>query len=203
MLNEGFDMSKTLFRVPEMRFRSTPLKFVVKNNNLSLVQFLLEKGVNPNIGEWTPLIISIIMGFHQISEKLITLGTNTCKPDKNGKTPLYWAVNKKNINIINLLLDHGAALLHAIDSDYLDIVQLLVKRGAPLNVVSPETPLTKAIMRGHLNIARFLIESGADVNLADSFGNHPVEVYVEKFNFEMIQEHPYTYTGSPRTAGPK
>jgi hypothetical protein len=45
MLNEGFDMSKTLFRVPEMRFRSTALKFVVKNNNLSLVQFLLEKGV--------------------------------------------------------------------------------------------------------------------------------------------------------------
>jgi ankyrin repeat protein len=85
MLNEGFDMSKTLFRVPEMRFRSTALKFVVKNNNLSLVQFLLEKGVNPNIGEWTPLIISIIMGFHQISEKLITLGTNTCKPDKNGQ----------------------------------------------------------------------------------------------------------------------
>jgi ankyrin repeat protein len=101
-------MSKTLFRVPEMRFRSTALKFVVKNNNLSLVQFLLEKGVNPNVGEWTPLIISIKMGFHQISEKLITLGANTCKPDKNGKTPLYWAVNKKNVNIINLLLDHGA-----------------------------------------------------------------------------------------------
>jgi ankyrin repeat protein len=94
MLNERFDMSKTLFRVPEMRFRSTALKFVVKNNNLSLVQFLLEKGVNPNIGEWTPLIISIIMGFHQISEKLITLGQNTFilgseqEKYKHNKSPL-------------------------------------------------------------------------------------------------------------------
>jgi ankyrin repeat protein len=199
MLNEGFDMSKTLFRVPEMRFRSTALKFVVKNNNLSLVQFLLEKGVNPNVGGTngnTPLIISIKRGFYQISEKLITLGANTCKPDKKGKTPLYWAVNKKNINIINLLLDHGAeltihtALLHAIDSDYLDLVQLLVKRGAPLNVVSSGTPLIRAIMRGHLNIARILIKSGADVNLGDECGKVSVEVCIEKLNFEMIQEHP-------------
>jgi ankyrin repeat protein len=92
---------------------------------------LLEKGVNPNVegpnGD-TPLIISIKEGFHQISEKLIVAGANTCKPDKNGKTPLYWAVDKKNKEIINLLLDHGArltihtALLHAIDSDYLDMV---------------------------------------------------------------------------------
>jgi ankyrin repeat protein len=68
------------------------------------------------------------------------------------------------------------SLLYAIDSDYLDIVQLLVKRGAPLNVVSPETPLTKAIMRGHLNIARILIKSGADVNLGDECGKVFVEV---------------------------
>jgi ankyrin repeat protein len=104
---------------------------------------------------------------------------------------------KKNKHLINLLLLHGAeltihtALLHAIDRNYLDIVQLLVERGAPVNVVSPETPLTRAIMQGHLDIAKFLIENGAEINLVIKYGNIPVEVCVKKFNSEMMQEHPY------------
>ncbi|CAH1380727.1 unnamed protein product, partial [Tenebrio molitor] len=137
MLREGYNMSKIVFGFSHWSVKYTPLEFVVCWNNLPLVLFLLEKGVNPNVGRKNPLIISIKRGFYQISEKLIILGANTCKPDKNGKTPLYWAVDTKNKKIINLLLDHGAeltihtALLHAIDLGYLDVVQLLVERGAP------------------------------------------------------------------------
>jgi ankyrin repeat protein len=93
-------------------------------------------------------------------------------------------------------LDHGAeltihtALLHAIDSNYLDMVQLLVERGALVNVVSSETPLTRAIKRGYLDIAKYLIENGADINLVCKYGNLPVEVCVEKLNSEMMQKHP-------------
>jgi ankyrin repeat protein len=105
---------------------------------------------------------------------------------------LYWAVDIKNKKIINLLLDYGAeltihsALLHAIDSNFLDMVQLLVERGAPVNVVSSETPLTRAIKRGYLDIAKCLIESGADVNLADLDDNLPVKMCMEKRNFEIL-----------------
>jgi ankyrin repeat protein len=188
-------MSETVFQPPGWSIMCTPLQFVVYNGKLPTVQFLLEKGVNPNVkgikGD-TPLIISIKVGFHQICEKLIISGANTCKPDINGKTPLYWAVYSQYEEIINLLLDHGAeltihtALLHAIGLNYLNMVQLLVERGAPLNVVSPETPLTRAIMRGHLNIAIILIKSGADVNLGDECGKVSVEVCIEKCNSEMM-----------------
>jgi ankyrin repeat protein len=198
MIRKDFDMSKTVFQLPEWSIKYTLLQFVVYKGKLPTVQFLLEKGVNLNVrgikGD-TPLIISIKNGFHQISEKLIISGANTCKPDINGKTPLYWAVDKRNQQIINLLLDYGAeltihsALLHAIDSNFLDMVQLLVEREAPVNVVSSETPLTRAIRRGYLDIAKYLIESGADVNLADKNGNFPIEVCVEKLNSEMMQEN--------------
>jgi ankyrin repeat protein len=199
MFKEGFDMSETVFYVPEWSVRCTPLEFAVCKNNFQMVQFLVERGVNPNVGMVngdTPLIISIKNMSYIMSEKLIVLGANTCKPDKNGNTPLYWAVDKKNKPLINLLLLHGAeltihtALSHAIDRNYLDFVQLLVERGAPVNVVSPKIPLTRAITKGHSDIAKFLIESGADVNLADKYGNLPTEVCVEKLNFEMMQEHP-------------
>jgi ankyrin repeat protein len=92
MLREGYNMSKIVFGFSHWSVKYTPLEFVVCWNNLPLVLFLLEKGVNPNVGRKNPLIISIKRGFYQISEKLIILGANTCKPDKNGKTPLYWAV---------------------------------------------------------------------------------------------------------------
>jgi ankyrin repeat protein len=198
MIRKDFDMSETVFQLPGWSIKFTPLQFVVHKGKLPTVQFLLEKSVNPNVrgikGD-TPLIISIKAGFHQISEKLIISGANTCKPDINGKTPLYWAVDKRNQQIINVLLDYGAeltihsALLHAIDSNFLDMVQLLVEREAPVNVVSSETPLTRAIRRGYLDIAKYLIESGADVNLADKNGNFPIEVCVEKLKSEMMQEN--------------
>jgi ankyrin repeat protein len=41
-----------------------------------------------------------------------------------------------------------------------------------------------------LDIVKFLIEGGADVNLADKNGNFPIEVCVEKLNSEIMQEHP-------------
>jgi ankyrin repeat protein len=192
MLREGYNMSKIVFGFSHWSVKYTPLEFVVCWNNLPLVLFLLEKGVNPNVGRKNPLIISIKRGFYQISEKLIILGANTCKPDKNGKTPLYWAVDTKNKKIINLLLDHGAeltihtALLHAIDLGYLDVVQLLVERGAPLNVVSSGTHLTVAITRGHLDIAKYLIRSGADVNLTSEYGT-PLNIAIRKGHLDIVK----------------
>jgi ankyrin repeat protein len=190
-------MSETVFQPPGWSIMCTPLQFVVHKGKLPAVQFLLEKGVNPNvrvgaINAYTPLILSINEGFHQISEKLIISGANTCKPDINGKTPLYWAVDKRNQQIINPLLDYGAeltihsALLHAIDSNFLDMVQLLVERGAPVNVVSSETPLTRAIERGYLDIAKCLIESGADVNLADSYGT-PLNIAIWEECWDIVK----------------
>jgi ankyrin repeat protein len=78
------------------------------------------------------------------------------------------------------------ALLHAIDLGYLDVVQLLVERGAPLNVVSSGTPLIRAIERRHSDIIKYLIKKGADINLADKNGNLPLKVCMEKPNFEIL-----------------
>jgi ankyrin repeat protein len=197
MFREGFDMSETVLHVRVRRTspKYTPLQFVVRNGNLRIAHFLLERDVNPNVGginEDTPLIMSIKNNSDEITKKLIVAGANTCKPDKNGKTPLYWAVTKKNEDIIDILLDHGAeltihtALLHAIRSNYGLIVWLLVRREAPLNVMSPETPLTAAIIRRHLDIAIFLIKCGANVNLADGNGNLPVKMCMEKHHFKIL-----------------
>jgi ankyrin repeat protein len=48
------------------------------------------------------------------------------------------------------------------------------------------TPLSIAIRETCWDIVKFLIESGADVNLADMDGNLPVKMCMEKRNFEIL-----------------
>jgi ankyrin repeat protein len=69
-------------------------------------------------------------------------------------------------------------LLHwACDRGYLDIVQLLVKRKAKLDIQDSEgnTPLHFASMTGHREIYCYLIEQGSDPHLRNKEGESAIE----------------------------
>ena len=69
------------------------------------------------------------------------------------ETPLHWAVERR-------------------DSD---LVKLLIERGADVNAKSTlaNTPLHWAVEYAHLDIAKFLIEKGADINAPNTFDETP------------------------------
>ena len=54
------------------------------------------------------------------------------------------------------------------------IVQFLVASGAYVNavVIGDDTPLIRAAWNGHLDVVKYLIESGADVNKTVRDGYH-------------------------------
>ena len=61
----------------------------------------------------------------------------------------------------------GTPLMLASARGYMDIVKLLIGKGANVNAKKQEdTPLVMASARGHIDIAKFLIEKGAEVNSA-------------------------------------
>ena len=73
-------------------------------------------------------------------EKLVAQGADVNKPGL-GVPPLYFAVVKKNMKIVRLLLDHGAMvntetrnggtpLIAATGSDQIDMVRILLEHGA-------------------------------------------------------------------------
>jgi ankyrin repeat protein len=69
-------MSETVFQLPEWSVKYTPLQFVVRKNKFRLVDFLLENGVNPNVGMVngdTPLIMSIKAGFNNFGCKYLQI----------------------------------------------------------------------------------------------------------------------------------
>ncbi len=105
--------------------------------------------------------------------------------DSNGHTPLYVAVNKKNIYAVKTLLENGANM-YAIDSwniynvfteaahtNDVEIMKIFLENGADINYQykKSKTALTiSTIGCKNFKMLKFLMENGADSNLEDAQG---------------------------------
>ncbi len=70
----------------------------------------------------------------------------------------------------------ATALWAASTGGYLDIVKILVKRGAQVNkaTLTQSTPLRGASFHGHIDVMQFLLNNGADINIANCIGQSPL-----------------------------
>ncbi len=84
----------------------------------------------------------------------------------------------------------GETPLHvAVDRGYLDIVKLLLERGADPNLQSNEgnTPLHLSVISSSADIAYELLKAGADRQVKNSFGKTPVELARELNDEKMLK----------------
>ncbi|TVY28262.1 Ankyrin repeat domain-containing protein [Lachnellula hyalina] len=113
--------------------------------------------------------------------RLLTLGANVNDPaaENNGDTALQAASWRGNLDIVIMLLDHGAevnapgsrgygtALQRASALGHIKIAQLLLSKGAEVNAPGSHrggTALQLASWGGHIKIAQLLLSEGAEVN---------------------------------------
>jgi len=78
---------------------------------------------------------------------------------------------------VNTLYKDGKTLLHyAANKGYLEIVTLLLEKGAGINIQDKDgrTPLHEAMSYRAFEVARFLVENGANVNLKNKDGETPI-----------------------------
>lgn len=155
-------------------------------------------------GFLTPLGIAVENNLESCVEKL--LKTKIDPNIEHRKKPvLHYAVDKKNLNIVKLLLKHnidvnaktsneGTALIIAVKSNQTNIVEILMKSGADINIAKSTSihfgiqdevlPLHIAIAEKNCKIVDIILNEQKNVNLADSFclaarkGNREI---VEKF----------------------
>jgi ankyrin repeat protein len=110
--------------------------------------------------------------------RMLAEGRDVNERDRFDRTALLYAAQGGNVELVELLLSHGARTAEMYNSKgplhysaaygHIDVVRVLLDAGANPNSVSIRpgsvTPLCKAIQYVQMETARMLIDRGADVN---------------------------------------
>ncbi len=152
-------------------------------NFMPAVQLFVKNGVNINQKDERPLSKASESGNLEIVQYLLQTGKNSQETLNDALWALCDARPKPDtLKIAQLLLDSGAQVnsqagfynttpLHgAAQNGSLELVKLLVSKGAKVNAVDKEfsMPLAKAVQADNLEIAKFLLEHGADKTINHS-----------------------------------
>ena len=117
-------------------------------------------------------------------------------------TPLSLASYEGDVEIVTLLLDHGAdigmynnnqygttALIEAAQKGNVDIVKLLLERGADVNQRDKygDPALNWATYYGHIEVVKSLIEMNADLTVVGSGGGTALKTAIARGHKEIEQ----------------
>lgn len=171
------------------RYQNTPLHYAAANKkSWEIIDTLINNKANINAVNRTgktPLLIACKSGNIQTAYCLIqqkNIAINHI--GRNGYTALMYAAYKASPFLIEELLKHNAQINYASKSGWtalglacyykkLKNVQALLKAGAGINSGSGTvSPLVMAICRNQYEMAKKLLENGADPSLKNKYGKN-------------------------------
>jgi ankyrin repeat protein len=159
----------------------TPLMLAARQGDMEAVRFLVESGseLNAVSGDGkNALGLSIFNGHYAIASYLIDRKSDVNRADAQRFTPLFWAVDRRN-------MEKGAnGFAWLVTEDPLPLIKKLLEAGANPNAVVNNTPrsrnrggsprivfantLMRAVFAGDIEVAKLLLDHGADPNTASS-----------------------------------
>uniref|UniRef100_A0A8R7U298 Ankyrin-1 n=1 Tax=Triticum urartu TaxID=4572 RepID=A0A8R7U298_TRIUA len=187
----------------------TPLACAVLRDKSVTMEYLLDKGANPNKQDnkrFTPLHYATKEGNNRLVRLLLSKGASVDVLSSEG-TPLHVAASYGKSGIIQILLQHNAdpntvsadlgtpmaAVLcvasgRITESDALKCMKLLVKAGADLNCANPDTPLVIATSKDLSECVEYLLEVGADANIPSNQGRMiPIEMAANSGRRKLVE----------------
>jgi len=160
----------------------TALMFAAGEGHLQAAALLLDRGaeVNPRYTSFTPLMAAAIMGHLDVVTLLLKRGADANRLDgEQGMTAGMHARTRRHTEIAEMLgrLDEagvlGSALIREVRVGNMVGVVSLLERGAEVNALGRgPSPLMLAARNGRLDMARLLLERGADANTPDKDGHN-------------------------------
>ena len=186
------------------------LSYAILYNNLELVKLIIDKGGKIDITDndhRSILYICIKYGYEDIIDYLLqinkdNIGINILDiKDKSNKIPLHYAIQKKNIKIIEKLCECGSnpnvldnagynSLHQAIFTRDYDIVKLILKYISSIDIRTNtgESTLHLAVNLKLTKIAELLIDNNINLNIQNFSHEFTVAHYIATTNqYELLQ----------------
>ncbi|ANB59930.1 ankyrin repeat domain-containing protein [Anoxybacteroides amylolyticum] len=183
------DYIKTEKEINFQTKNGTPLDIAMKTKHKKIVVELLRAGAKSAYMPLPPLsftIASVLPQSEETNEELVKqmINKQTVKErDKDGNTPLHYAIDSGDIELVRLLVQHGAdvnatneagttPLMKAAQFGQTEIVKFLYAHGADINRTDDqgETALSKAVEGNQVATVQFLLQAGANVNIKTTIG---------------------------------
>ena len=161
----------------------TPLHYAVINGDIEIVEMLLNRSANINAANQygiTPLYNAVRSKKMEIIELLLKKGAFVNARNGCSFTPLHLAVEKGSKEIVKLLLKHGASVNSACNSAFREGHTLWLGVKETCTYWEGYTPLWLAVGKGHEEVVKLLLESGANVHAEDKDGKTVLHFAVER-----------------------
>jgi uncharacterized protein len=196
----------------------TSLNFAARDGRIEETKLLLAAGANVELAEandMRPLLMALLNNQLAVARLLLSAGADVNAADFWGRTPLFAAVEYRNLDMNNR--DEDSPTTNYVDrAPLLEMIAELIEHGADVNAQTREvppsrrwlyslgdvswvdftgqTPFLRAALSGDIAAMRLLLEHGADPNLATPAGTTPL-MAASGVNWVVAQ----TYTESPQS----
>ncbi|XP_045468094.1 ankyrin repeat domain-containing protein 17-like isoform X2 [Harmonia axyridis] len=163
----------------------TALMEASMDGHVEVARLLLDSGAQVNMPTdsfESPLTLAACGGHVDLAMLLIERGANIEEVNDEGYTPLMEAAREGHEEMVHLLLGQGAninaqtdetqetALTLACCGGFTDVADILLKGGANIEL-GASTPLMEAAQEGHLDLVKFLLLHGANVEAQTQTGD--------------------------------
>ncbi|KAF5286936.1 hypothetical protein FQR65_LT12395 [Abscondita terminalis] len=167
---------------------NSALHLVSMNQNFDIAQFLIDEGADINLTNYdgmTAFHYACLSGDNDMAKKMYTnVADINLKGGLVKRTALHLAFMSENKDVAEFLIDEGAdinltdsdgitAFMRACKLADIDIVKKMRPNVADMNLqcnCNKRSALHFAFINKNEDIARFLIDEGADINLTDNEG---------------------------------
>lgn len=174
----------------------TPMTAACSCGQLSIVEMLINKGVNVNENKQavgTPLTVACQNGHLNVVNVLLQAGADISLKNSRGESPITCARKKKQWEIEETLIKleckkDVTKLSSACFLGDLISVENFIKAGVDVNLKDCViAPIIAACIAGHGNVVKLLTNASADANLRD--GNYsPLTTACERGHLSVVKE---------------